>query len=182
MKTCSGRRLLSACHAGPLANTFGVASGRRRALFLGSQLPIHNSRFTPARCGGIHRHIRAGFTIVELLVVTGIIALLMVLVVPAFTSIKSAGDVTSAAYTIKGVLEQARSYAMANNTYTWVGFTGSIGTSVTGQVSMAVIASNDGTQLGSSSGASGAFVIGTGSGTAAQVGKLTQLQNTHIGD
>jgi hypothetical protein len=82
---------------------------------------------------------------------------------------KSAGDVTSAAYTIKGVLEQARSYAMANNTYTWVGFAGSIGTSpssVTGQVSMAVIASNDGTQ----------------SGTAAQVGKLTQLQNTHIGD
>jgi hypothetical protein len=30
--------------------------------------------------------------------------------------------VTSAAYAIKGVLEQGRTYAMANNTYTWVGF------------------------------------------------------------
>ena len=149
MKTCSGRRLLSACHAGPLANTFGVASGRRRALFLSSQLPIHNSRFT------IHRHIRAGFTIVELLVVTGIIALLMVLVVPAFTSIKSAGDVTSAAYTIKGVLEQARSYAMANNTYVWVGFeevdvskdaSVSPQTAGVGRATVAVVASKDGTR------------------------------------
>jgi len=114
--------------------------------------------------------------------VLGIITLLLVLVAPAFTSIKSAGDVTSAAYTVKGMLEQARTYAIANNTYAWAGFAGSIGTSVTGQISIAVIASNDGTQLGSSSGTSSAFVIGTGSGTATQVGKLIQLQNTHIGD
>jgi Tfp pilus assembly protein FimT len=113
-----------------------------------------------------NRAASGAFTIVELLVVTGIIALLLVLVVPAFTNIKSAGDVTSGAYTIKGVLEQARSYAMANNTYTWVGFAGSIGTPVTGQVSIAVIASTD----------------GTSSGTGAQLGKLIQLQNTHIGD
>ena len=52
----------------------------------------------------------------------GIIALLMVLVAPAFTSIKSGTDVTSAAYTIKGALDTARTYAKANNTYTWVGF------------------------------------------------------------
>src|SRR3984893_17274914 len=149
MKTCSGRRLLSACHAGPLANTFGVASGRRRGHPTSDLRPLTSA-----------------FTIVELLVVTGIIALLMVLVVPAFTSIKSAGDVTSAAYTIKGVLEQARSYAMANNTYTWVGFAGSIGTPVTGNVSITAFASND----------------GTSSGTTTQLGKLMQLQNTHIGD
>src|ERR1700730_16675057 len=149
MKTCSGRRLLSACHAGPLANTFGVASGRRRALFLSSQLPIHNSRFT------IHQHIRAGFTIVELLVVTGIIALLMVLVVPAFTSIKSAGDATSAAYTIKGVLDTACSYAKANNTYVWVGFyeenvakpSPNSVTPAIGRVVMSVVASSDGTNV-----------------------------------
>src|SRR6266446_7876636 len=63
-----------------------------------------------------------GFTLIELLVVMAIILILMVLVAPAFTSLKSAGDVTSAAYTVKGVLDQARTYAMANNTYTWVGF------------------------------------------------------------
>ena len=41
---------------------------------------------------------------------------------PAFTYIKGGTDVTSAAYTIKGVLDTARTYAKANNTYTWVGF------------------------------------------------------------
>ena len=48
--------------------------------------------------------------------------LLLVLMAPAFTYIKGGTDVTSAAYTIKGVLDTARTYAKANNTYTWVGF------------------------------------------------------------
>ena len=128
------------------------------------------------------RPLTSGFTLMELMVVTGIIAILMVLVVPAFTNLKSAGDITDGAYTIKGVLDQARTYSMANNTYTWVGFAGSVGSSVTGKVSIAVIASNDGTRLSSDSTTSSPFVIGTGVGTAAQIGKLIQLQNTHIGD
>src|SRR5262245_32294784 len=65
---------------------------------------------------------RAAFTLVELLIVVGIIGLLLVLLGPAFTTIKGGRDVTSAAYTIKGVLDTARTYAKANNTYTWVGF------------------------------------------------------------
>jgi len=94
--------------------------------------------------------------LVEMMVVTGIIALLMVLVVPAFTNLKSAGDVTSAAYTIKGVLEQARTYAIANNTYTWVGFyeedaskpsASPTATPGTGRLVMAVVASKDGTNV-----------------------------------
>ena len=40
-----------------------------------------------------------GFTLLELLIVVGIIGLLMVLIAPAFTTIKSGTDVTSAAYT-----------------------------------------------------------------------------------
>ena len=64
-----------------------------------------------------------GFTLLELLIVVGIIATLLVLMAPAFTYIKGGTDVTSAAYTIKGVLDTARTYAKANNTYTWVGFT-----------------------------------------------------------
>jgi len=70
------------------------------------------------------RERASAFTLLELLIVIAIIALLMVLIAPAFTYIKGGTDVTSAAYTIKGVLEQARAYAKANNTYTWVGFAG----------------------------------------------------------
>src|SRR5438128_4394017 len=91
-----------------------------------------------------------GFTLIELLVVMGIIAVLLVLLAPAFTTIKSGTDVTSAAYTIKGVLDTARTYAKANNTYTWVGFAGSIGSTVTGNVTLSIVASKDGTDLGTS--------------------------------
>src|SRR5438094_790665 len=75
-----------------------------------------------------HSSLHAGgaceraFSLVELLVVIGIMVLLAALMAPAFTSIKFAGDVTSGSYIVKGVLEQARTYAMTNNTYTWVGF------------------------------------------------------------
>ena len=40
------------------------------------------------------------FTLIELLVVMGIIAILLVLMVPAFTTLKSGADVTGAAYSI----------------------------------------------------------------------------------
>jgi prepilin-type N-terminal cleavage/methylation domain-containing protein len=115
------------------------------------------------------------FTLLELLIVVGIIALLLALIAPAFTYIKSGNDVTSAAYTIKGVLDTARTYAKANNTYTWVGFAGSIGATTTGQVQLAVVASKDGTNLWSANNALPAASI-------VQVGKMTTLNNVHIGD
>src|SRR6266516_2204376 len=74
-----------------------------------------------AKAFGVAQQRRA-FTLLEILVVMGIIAILMVLVAPAFTNIKSGTDVTSAAYTVKGVLDTARTYAKANNTYTCDGF------------------------------------------------------------
>src|SRR5437773_2578964 len=104
------------------------------------------------------RRLTSGFTLIELLVVIGVIILLTALLTPAFTNLKRAGDVTSAAYTIKGVLEQARTYAMANNTYTWVGFyeentTDASPTSIAppypgkGRVLLATIYSIDGTKI-----------------------------------
>ena len=65
---------------------------------------------------------RSAFTLVELLIVIGIIALLLVLIAPAFTYIKGGTDVTTAIYGVKGVLENARAYAKANHTYVFVGF------------------------------------------------------------
>jgi prepilin-type N-terminal cleavage/methylation domain-containing protein len=97
----------------------------------------------------------AGFTLLELLVVIGIVALLMVLIAPAFTTIKSGNDFTAAVYGIQGLLESARTYAKANNTYVFVGFAevdASVSPSVSpqvagnGRVAVAVVASKDGTR------------------------------------
>jgi prepilin-type N-terminal cleavage/methylation domain-containing protein len=129
----------------------------------------------------------AAFTLIELLVVIGIIGLLMVLIVPAFTNLKSAGDVTSAAYTIKGALDTARTYAKANNTYTWVGFfeedvsSATPGTAGTGRLVMSIVASKDGTNLGAdpSSSATGTnnFIDVT---RLTQVNKLVKIDNLHL--
>src|SRR6059036_1981355 len=121
-----------------------------------------------------------GFTLLELLIVVGIIGLLMVLIAPAFTTIKGGTDVTSAAYTIKGVLDTARTFAKANNTYTWIGFSGSIGSNVTGSVALSVVASKDGTDLGTSVNQVGNRIDITAGVTP--VGKVMRLDNAHIGD
>ena len=126
---------------------------------------------------------RSAFTLIELLVVLGIIALLMVLIVPAFTNIKSGTDATSAAYTIKGTLDTARTYAMTNSTYTWVGFfeenvsnpsSPNLDTPAVGRVIMSIVASKDGTNI-----------YGSGSGEIdptklIQVGKLTKIEKVHL--
>jgi prepilin-type N-terminal cleavage/methylation domain-containing protein len=126
---------------------------------------------------------RFAFTLLELLVVMGIIAILMVLIVPAFTSMKSGGDVTSAAYTIKGVLDQARTYAMANDTYTWVGFfeenvsnpSPNSATPKIGRIVMSIVASKDGTIAYDSS--NPAKIDTT---KLIQVGKLIKIENAHL--
>src|SRR5689334_4893359 len=95
-----------------------------------------------------------GFTLLELLIVIGIIGLLLVLIAPAFTTIKGGTDVTSAAYTIKTALETARTYAKANNTYTWIGFKevdvsrdpSAPQVNGQGRVAFAIVASKDGTR------------------------------------
>jgi prepilin-type N-terminal cleavage/methylation domain-containing protein len=138
--------------------------------------PRHFRAFTSLRLRGYSR----AFTVLELLVVMAVISLLMVVIAPAFTGINSAGDVASAAYTIKGVLEQARTYAMANDTYTWVGFfEEDAGTSIpailgNGRLVISAVASTDGTN-----------VYGSGAGTIdptklIQIGKLAKISNVHL--
>src|SRR5438552_18822012 len=126
----------------------------------------------------------AAFTLVELLIVVAIIAILMVLITPAFTSIKSGTDVTSAAYTIKGVLDTARTYAKANNTYAWVGFyeenvanpaSPNADPPAVGRVMMSIVASNDGTIIYDPNN-----LAAINAARLLQVGKLTKIENAHL--
>src|SRR4029453_10961255 len=150
----------------PQSSEFGVQSSPRRS----------HGGFRSSK----HRS-RAAFTLIELLVVMAIIVILMVRVAPAFTNIKSGTDVTSAAYTVKGVLDTARTYAKANNTYTWVGFfeenvanpaSPNSDTPAVGRLIMSIVASKDGTNVASTGPISPGSLI--------QVGKLTKIQNVHL--
>jgi prepilin-type N-terminal cleavage/methylation domain-containing protein len=66
--------------------------------------------------------IRKAFSLVELLVVVALLGVLSLLATMAFNSITRGQGVTKAGYDIAEVMNVARSHAMANNTYTWVGF------------------------------------------------------------
>jgi prepilin-type N-terminal cleavage/methylation domain-containing protein len=137
----------------------------------------------------VARHMRGegGFTLTELLVVTAIIGSLMVLVAPGFTSIKSAGDVTNAAYTIKDALEQARNHAMANNTYVWIGFYEENGSAPTatpiatpgiGRLVISIAASKDGTTVYNPNSSSNPDPIDPT--RLVQVTKLVKIENLHL--
>jgi len=137
--------------------------------------------FAPGECGRQH----SGFTLPELIIVVGIIGLLLVLIAPAFTSIKGGTDVTSAAYTIKGVLDTARTYAKANNTYVWVGFyeedvtqpSTTPATAGIGRLVISIVASQDGTMLYTPPLTS---LVTLPSASLFQVGKLTKIDNMHL--
>jgi prepilin-type N-terminal cleavage/methylation domain-containing protein len=127
-------------------------------------------------------HKPHAFTLVELVVVIAIIAALTVLLAPAFTNLKGANDFTNAAYTIKSVLEQARTYARVNNTYTWVGFyeeSGSIAstnppTAGSGRLVLSSVASADGTTVyGSTPGAIDPTRL-------MQVARLVKIDHLHL--
>jgi Tfp pilus assembly protein FimT len=128
------------------------------------------------------RERASAFTLLELLIVVGIIGLLLVLITPAFTTIRGGSDVTSAAYTIKGVLDTARTYAKANNTYVWVGFyeedesqpSTSPAVAGNGRVVMSIVASKDGTTVYNSNSTS---IDPT---KLIQVGKLVKVDNVHF--
>jgi prepilin-type N-terminal cleavage/methylation domain-containing protein len=85
----------------------------------------------------------AGFSLVEILMVLGIISILSALAIPAFTAIAASHGITQGAYDVSTLLEYGRTEAVTKQTYTWVVFQN---TTVAGQpeVKMAAFSSLDG--------------------------------------
>jgi type II secretory pathway pseudopilin PulG len=92
---------------------------------------------------------------VEILVVVAVIVVMTTLSIPAFNAIRGGTDFTSEVYDVAGMLNQARSYAIANDTYVLAGIIevsgaqdSSASTQVigTGRIAMAIIASKSGTR------------------------------------
>jgi prepilin-type N-terminal cleavage/methylation domain-containing protein len=146
-------------------------------------------RNAPRRAAALRE---GGFTLLELLIVVGIIGLLMVLIAPAFTTMKSGSDFTNAIYGIQGVLENARTYAKANRTYAFVGFAevdSSVDPSVSpqvpgnGRVAVAAVASKGGTRqfawTTSGQGTDWTTNYSNGANLTA-VGKLQRFENLHF--
>jgi Tfp pilus assembly protein FimT len=128
----------------------------------------------------------AAFTLVELILVVGIMAVLMIFIVPAVTGLKNARNITDAAYSIKDLLELARNHALTNTTYTWVGFFEENGGASpanpamagSGRVVVSCVASKDGTNVYQQP------IINPVAPMDAtkliQVTKLTRLDNVHL--
>lgn len=88
----------------------------------------------------------------ELLVVITIIAILTAAGGPALSALTASGGANQNISQLSGILEQAREYAVAQNTYVWVAFNTSVASNGTKQVSVAVVASTDGTDPATTSG------------------------------
>lgn len=130
-------------------------------------------------------HRKNAFTILELLVVVALVVVLTALLVPAMTSLKGSGDINSAAYNVKAIIEQARTFAMANSTYVWIGFFEESyttpGVAGIGRIVISAVASKDGTQIfdpnSSVSSTNQLFAS-----RLAQLGKLIKIDAAHLAD
>lgn len=148
----------------------------------------------PWRCASRFPGMR-GFSLTELLVVMALMALLTMFLGPAVKSLKSSGDFSGALYKIAGMLQEARTYAVANNTYVFVGMAEvdaaqrdsaspqtPASASAGGRVALAAFASRDGTSVYDIYALSNwTASYGKGEGLT-PLGKVSVLENLHLAD
>lgn len=133
------------------------------------------------------------FTLVELLVVMGIIIIMAALVMPAFNSLGGSKNFTSEAYDISGMIDEARAFAISNNTYVYLGFAefdaskpsnATPQVSGTGRVVVAAVATIDGLRDYDPSNAALTWSQKYGSNGANLMapGRLRTFENIHMAD
>lgn len=133
-----------------------------------------------------------GFTILELVTVIVIMLLLAALAIPTFNSVQEAFHLTNSTSQIASLLEQARAYAMANNTFVWVAFketdaaqspTETPQLDGIGRIAILVVASRDGTRgydvLNPAKSWSASYEKTNGSNLII-INKLTRFDNLHM--
>jgi Tfp pilus assembly protein FimT len=134
----------------------------------------------------VRRDASVAFTLIELLVVMGIITVLTILVLPTVKGLKTARDITNAAYSIKDLLELARNHALVNTTYTWVGFFEENGAGLptnpatvgSGRIVVSCVASKDGTSIYQQPIVNPVLPIDPSK--LVQVSKLIRFDNVHL--
>ncbi len=123
-----------------------------------------------------------------MLVVLSIIAILTSLMAAAVISANDSSNLTGSAYTIAAALQRGRAYAMAHNTYVWVGFyeQNADATSISpqappysgvGRVVIGMAASVDGTDV-----VDGAAAGPLPASSIVQIEKLVTLENVDLND
>ncbi len=149
-----------------------------------------------------------GFTLVEMLTVISIAGILAVLTIPAIQGVQQAGEFDKALYGVSDSLNLARAYAMAENTYVYVGLTELDRSQKTtdtpqnkgvGRIALSIVSTKDGTPTVSTATpatgdnltqvrkvavfdaihiASGPFTTGTGTGNMTRATALTPTTPT----
>lgn len=129
---------------------------------------------------------RAAFTLVELLIVMGFMSLLVAVTVPAVNALRGGGDLNRAVDEVSLTLNRARTHAMTQNTYVWVGMVeeSALFPSASqppyagkGTLVLAVVASADGTAIVDAGAA--ATIPGT---RLKPLGRLVKVTNVHATD
>ena len=90
----------------------------------------------------------SAFSLIELLVVMGVMTLLMGMAVPAMSSLAKGSQMNQALSDVAGLMEMARQHATAQNTYVWVAFNDEAALQgADDQVRVAVLVSKSGADL-----------------------------------